>query len=276
MKLIADSGSTKTDWLLLDKDKKISFQTGGINPLFLTEENIKKEIQKAFPADVSFSDIRALYFYAAGCSTKERCFSLQQLLQTIFTKAEISTESDLLGAARALFQHEKGLACILGTGSNSCVYDGKEIVQNVTSLGYILGDEGSGAHIGKNFLIALLNNELPQEVLSDFEKEFSLEAEEIVQQLYTADYPSRFLASFAPFVAKHLQITAVANIVEESFALFFKHQIDKYKYQNLPIAFVGSIAWNFQTQLSKELQKRNFEAPLYLSKPIEKLAEYHA
>jgi len=182
----------------------------------------------------------------------------------------------LLGAARALFQHKKGLACILGTGSNSCVYDGKEIKQNITSLGYILGDEGSGAHIGKTFITALLNDELPSELKNNFFRQFALEAETIVQKLYTADYPSRFLASFVPFVAENLKYTEITKLVEDSFALFFKHQIDKYTYKDLPIAFVGSIAWHFKKQIKKELQKRNFEPPLYLPSPIEKLAEYHS
>ena len=276
MKLIADSGSTKTDWLLINKNYKISFKTQGINPLFLTEKEITKEIKKAFPNNISLEDVQELYFYAAGCSTKERCFSLQQLLQTIFSKAKIATESDLLGAARALFQHKKGLACILGTGSNSCVYDGKEIKQNITSLGYILGDEGSGAHIGKTFITALLNDELPSELKNNFFRQFALETETIVQKLYTADYPSRFLASFVPFVAENLKYTEITKLVEDSFALFFKHQIDKYTYKDLPIAFVGSIAWHFKKQIKKELQKRNFEPPLYLPSPIEKLAEYHS
>jgi len=275
MKLIADSGSTKTAWLLLDGAKKISFQTKGINPLFLTAAEVREEIQKAFPKAILFEQIEELYFYAAGCSTIERCSMLKELLQKIFTSAKIDTQSDLLAAARALFQNEKGVACILGTGSNSCIYDGEKIVENVTSLGYILGDEGSGAHIGKLFLTRLLNNELSEDIEKDFQKEFSMDTETIVQQLYTASYPSRFLASFAPFVAKYIHLSEIKAIVEESFALFFKHQIDKYNHQNLPIAFVGSIAWNFQNELKKELQKRNFETPLYLSNPIEKLAEYH-
>jgi glucosamine kinase len=277
MILIADSGSTKTDWRLVNKDGKInSFSTIGLNPYHITSEIVLNALASSDMAAIK-NTINKVVFYGAGCSSPEKKAILEKPLATFFANAEIEVEHDLLAAARATCGNEKGMVAILGTGSNSCLYDGDLIVQNVTALGYILGDYGSGVHIGKTFLQALLANELPSEITLAFKQQYNLHVTDILDAVYKQPLPNRFLASFSEFVFQHLDCIEMKDIVTQCFHSFFKTNICKYTdYQNLPLHLIGSIAFIYQDILTEVAKKYNVTIGNIIKQPIEELVKYHS
>ena len=239
MILVADSGSTKTDWMM---DGEIITENG-INPVTMSEEDILSHIQMM--ADDTVSEI---FFYGAGC-VEPFSEKVRKALMQVFPQAHVQVESDLLGAARALCGREAGIACILGTGSNSCLYDGERIIDNIPPLGYILGDEGSGAALGKHFLHDLYSGILPQEMIPLFEKETGLTLSEVIQRVYREPLANRFLASLSKFIHQHIDEPGLQRLVVENFEAFFRVHILPYNRPDLPVSFVGSIAWFYQDQL---------------------------
>ncbi len=276
MIVVADSGSTKTDWIIFDDLTRMEFKTKGINPFFLDNEQVKTDILKQFPKQIDIQSIEYVHFYGPACSTIERCQMVQLPLNSVFPKANITVKSDLLGAARALFQKETGIACILGTGSNSGLYNGDDIVENITSTGYILGDEGSGAHLGLELVKKIINHQIEKEIEDLFYKEYQLSAEQIIDKVYKGSYPNRFLANFTPFINKHINLPSIYKIVEASFSDFIDIHILPYpNSQDKPIACVGSIAFHFKELLQKITLKKNLNISKIISKPIYDLAKYH-
>lgn len=289
MILTADSGSTKTTWLLNynkgfsnDKDgmpndsesKEYSFQTQGINP-FHMQENIIYDIltQEVLPEvspylkHLNEGEVFDIHFYGAGC-TKEKSPIVSGLLKEVFPEAtEIEVDSDMLGAAKALFGDEPGIACILGTGANSCLYDGTKITENVSPMGYILGDEGSGAVLGKTFLNFLYKGD-HRDFIEVFESETGLTQPLIINKVYRETLPNRFLASLAPFIKKHLSESWIEEMVTDCFRLFFQRNIRHYNHPDLPCSFVGSIAFYFEDQLRKAGNMEQFHVGKVLKEPL--------
>ncbi len=280
MILIADSGATKADWRFIDKDGNISaFSTAGLSPLFWTSKEMAAEIKKKFPKKI-FSQISHLrshiYFYGTSCSSPSRIKIVQVALKKAFPGSKAVIEHDILASARALHGKYEGIACILGTGSNSCYYDGKKITQIKGGLTYILGDEGSGAHIGMEFIKAFLNNELPENVHKTFLKEYRLTKDKIFDAVYKKKYPNRFLASFAKFIHEHSSDPFIKRLVKQCMTEFFEKTVCKYEnHKNVPVGFVGSIANNFGGILQEVAQEKGVTINKIISNPIDELVKYH-
>lgn len=277
MMLIADSGSTKTDWCLIDdKGDKRNMQTIGINPYHMNSAAIKEVLDKELYPYLYPDSITEIYYYGAGCSTERKCRTIDSVLQDFFTKANIEVHHDLLGAARALCGNERGIACILGTGSNSCLYDGNEIVQNAISLGYLFGDEGSGAHMGKQLIIDYFQDEVPGEIVEQFKARFNPTVESILDAVYNQPRPSRFLASFSPFILENIGHPYMRNLVSGSFDDFFSKNVSKYAdYQSIKVNFVGSIAYYFKDILLESAAKSGISTNKIYRSAIEGLIDYH-
>ncbi len=275
--LIADSGSTKTDWRLIDEYANIHHtQSIGLNPYFTSEAEMVEALTsgplKLFAPD----EIEELHFYGAGCSSESQIAKVEQALAQVYPQAAIHVEHDLLGAARALCGNQPGIAAILGTGSNSCMYDGEHIVKNIASLGYILGDEGSGAYIGKVFLADALSGNIPPELAKKFEAKFKLTREKALENVYMQPFANRFLASFTRFLYQNLEHQYTKDLVAGSFRAFFEKQVMKYDdYASFPVNFVGSIAFNFSAILRDEAQAQAIEIGQILQAPIAALTLYH-
>ena len=278
MLLIADSGSTKTSWRLADENKKIyHFLTDGLNPYFKSQGEIVEELKSAliplFPNDVKVTQI---YFYGAGCSSSSKCELVNEALMQCFPGAKAMISHDILGAARAACANSEGIVCILGTGSNSCLYDGQKIVSVIGGLGYILGDEGSGSHLGKNLMEAFLNRELPEELAKAFTEKYHLTKEEIEKRVYEKPEANRFLASFSRFIGEHKQHPYFAAMIEQCFDIFLEKHVCRYPdYEHKQVHFIGSIAYNYTDFLRKSAQKKNISIGKILPYPIEELTLFH-
>jgi N-acetylglucosamine kinase-like BadF-type ATPase len=254
MKLIADSGSTKTEWILLKEETKF-ITTIGLNPVFVDDTIIAETILNSELNNFK-TKIKEIHFFGAGCSSETRKQIIKAGLSKIFNNAKIEVESDLLGAGISMFGKGKGIIGILGTGSNTGFYEEGEITQNISSLGYILGDEGSGAFIGKAFLKAYLENELSENINKEFRKEFNINLDEIIKRIYKDKFPNRFLASFLPFIYNHKNDEFIQNILNKSFNSFFEKTICKYdNYKNLEIKLIGSVAHYFSEEINSSAKK---------------------
>ena len=276
MILIADSGSTKTDWRLVSDDGTASsFETIGFNPYFITSASVLNELTSSKLVDIK-NDVKQVFFYGAGCSTEANCKVIFKPFSTFFSNARVEVEHDMLAAARATCGREKGMVGILGTGSNSCLYDGVNIVENVAALGYLLGDNGSGADIGKTFIKAFLGKELPADVEEDFNRRYKLKTTDVLDAVYKQALPNRFLAGFSLFVFQHLNNPYISKLVESRFELFFEKNICKYSdYENNTLNLVGSIASVYQDVFKKTAAKYNVAVGKVIKQPIEELVKYH-
>ena len=280
MMLIADSGATKADWRFIDKDGDISsFSTEGLSPLFWTSKEMADEINKKIPKKIESgvkSQKSEIYFYGTGCSSKERNKIVELALKIFSPKSNAKINHDILASARALFRNRAGIACILGTGSNSCYYDGRKITEMKGGLTFILGDEGSGGHIGKEFIKAYLNNELPEYLHKTFQSEYRLTKDKIFDSVYTKKYPNRFLASFAKFVHKHIDEPFIYNLVRKCFTEFFEKTVLKYEnFKYIPVGFIGSVAFNFKNILFSVAKENEVTISKIISNPIDDLVKYH-
>lgn len=277
--IVADSGSTKTHWRLIETDNSevlSSVETEGINPFFHNQEYIKKILNNNLLPALKDRDIDFIFFYGAGCSSDARRNLVKNALQSVFLSSTIHVEHDLLAAARATCKEEPGIACILGTGSNSCYYDGKKIMENIPALGYVLGDEGSGAYIGKEFIKLYLYKELPKKVCFEFEEKFKLSKDVILEEVYSKPNPNRYLATFVPFVKDNIYDKSVSNIVFNAFTSFFGSHIYKYKqHRSIPIHFVGSVGFIFKDILEDVAQRWLCNVGLVIQSPIDELVQYH-
>lgn len=273
---IADSGSTKTDWRLYENGKECArILTRGINPFYQDKDDIADIIDKNLKSYLIENHDTPLYFYGAGVINEEKAAFLKNIFSSFFS-AETEIGSDLLGAARALCGHKPGIACILGTGSNSCFYDGKTIRENISPLGFILGDEGSGAVIGKIFIGDLLKNQLSEDIKNDFLATHALNMAEIIERVYKKPFPNRFLASFMPYIISRIEREEVAAIVKNSIEAFFSRNVKQYDYTRYPVHFTGSIAYHIRDIIHAVAQKHNISVGKIVSSPIEGLKEYHS
>lgn len=277
MILIADSGSTKADWKILHESGEISNQsTRGFNPFIQNSEAIEIGLLEDFDDSLDKSKAAAVYYYGAGCSDDYRNSIVEVALQKIFPNAKITVNHDLLASARALCGTEAGVACILGTGSNSCLYDGLEITDNVKNMGFLVGDEGSGSHIGKELLRSYFYREMPKDILADFEKSFPEGQRGILDRIYDNPKPNVYLASFSKFLSNHKGHPYIQHLVFESFDEFIRRHVLKYDgCQSLKVHFVGSVAYYFKDILEIVLASYNLELGNIIKKPIDRLVEFH-
>jgi N-acetylglucosamine kinase-like BadF-type ATPase len=276
MILIADSGSTKTDWKGSDGfGKVVTARTGGINPYYLPAEDIIKEIKEA-RQQLASADFEAIYFYGAGCSTPEKKDRILEGLSMVFPYSEMEVNGDLLGAARALCQTEPGIACIIGTGSGSCVYDGVRISKSIPSLGFILGDEGSGAFMGKKLVRDYLREEMPREMIQTISRDLGISKDIILENVNWKPMPSRYLGGFAKFIHDHLDNDYIMDLVSGSLKKFVDHYVIRYKEAHqYRIHFTGSIAMNFMKVLRNVLMEKNLKLGNVEDSPIQGMIEYH-
>ena len=277
MILIADSGSTKTDWCYGTEIANCKIvQTEGINPFHQPEEKIQSIIYNELlpQLETPIQRCTAIYFYGAGC-LPPKTESITRVLQNTFPEADIFIETDLLGAARALCKNEAGIACILGTGSNSCLYDGKTIIQNIPPLGYILGDEGSGAVLGKRLVGDLLKHQLPDDLCQDFLKEYDLPPALILDKVYRQPLANRFLAGLTPFLFAHKHRPEIRNLLISCFTDFFTRNVMQYEYHDILVHFTGSIAFFFQEEVKEAALRLNVSIGKVLKSPLEGLKDYH-
>lgn len=275
MQLIADSGSTKVDWRAIAEDGSvIEISTEGINPVFQSREQIL-DIFNTKLVPVLGHGVKQIFFYGAGVVSPEVCGALSGYFKEVFPESECYAASDVLAAARALCGHKPGIACILGTGSNSCMYDGKDIVKNVRAGGFILGDEASGGYLGKRLISDFIKGLLPKEIEEVFVERYGLDYMAIVQKVYRESLPSRFLASFSPFLNEFKEHPYIHNLLRSSFDEFFKRNIVHYDYQNNEVNFVGSIAYYYRPIIEESAAAQGMKVGKIIKSPIEGLVEYH-
>lgn len=276
MVLIADSGSTKTDWRLIDIQQNIqSFETIGFNPYHISEKAILTELVSS-KLTIIKHEVKQVVFYGAGCSSLEKSNEIKRALEQFFTNANVEVNHDLLAAARALCGHDKGMVAILGTGSNTCLFDGEHIVKNVSSLGYILGDEGSGSYIGKKFISALFTNELSDEMMNKYKISFSFDLKDVLDAVYKKSLPNKFLAQFVPFVFEYRNVPEIASIIDVCFSDFFEKHICKYEnYQQYPLNIVGSVGFIFKDEIEKVAARYQVKLGKVIKQPIEELVRFH-
>lgn len=270
--LIADGGSTKIDWTIVSGISQKTFRSPGINPVLWDIGKIEQMLQEGLPHEI-LSDVESVYFYGAGCLGRSAEKMHEALMRVVAHDAEIEVESDLLGAARALFGNERGIACILGTGSNSALYDGKEIISNIHPLGYILGDEGSGASIGKHFLNALYKGRLPESLRKDFETETGLTYDDVIDHVYRQPMANKFLASLVIFVSKRRK--ECAELLNEEFDNFIEKDILPYNHCELPVGIVGGVGYEFHEELKEIFLRHRLKLNKVVAKPMENLVDYH-
>lgn len=276
MILIADSGSTKTHWVVLNSDKiENEVFTDGINPFYQTESEIQQLIQTQLINNLNASAVTSIYFYGAGCSFDEKKAMVRNALATHFGKIAIEVESDLLGAARGLFQDKHGIACILGTGSNSCSYDGNSIIENVSPLGFILGDEGSGAVLSKIFMADCLKNQVSETIKKSFFDKYQLTPAVVLENVYKKPFPNRYLAKFTPFLSENIQLPEVRKIVYNSFVAFFERNVQQYAFQELATSFIGSVAFHLRPVLQEAAMHCGITIGKIEKSPMSGLVEYH-
>ena len=274
--LIADSGSTKTDWALITKQNVfLRFESKGINPYFLNEKQIEHILQKeVLPYLKKYLPLlQAVYFYGAGCSNKENTLKLKHSIHQILKTDEIHIAHDMLGAARATCQHNKGIVGILGTGSNACVYGGQSIIQTAVSYGYLFGDYGSGAHIGKTFAQHYCDNTLPKELKTTFEAA-GYHPEKILE-IYKTPLPSKFLAALFPFIIRHKAHPFVQTLIEYSLQKYFEIQVMPIIHEKYTMHLVGSVAYILQEDLKNIAQNYKLEIKTIVKSPMEGLIQFH-
>ena len=278
MIIIADGGSTKTNWCLLDDEgKKIYFNTEGYNPYFVDETYIIDSLRKNLPEDLKFDKITEVNFYGAGVHNEEKANELKEAFQVVFHSSKIFIGHDLLGAARALLGKSKGFAAILGTGTNTCIYDGHDISHQIDSGAYILGDEGSGCYIGRKLLIDYLRGYMPEAVRSNFWDTYKLTPDDIQEHVYTKPLANRFCAQFSKFVydnTSNLEYTR--NLVKTSFEDFFRNLVSRYPdYKTYELNCIGSVAYNFRNVLEEVATDYGMKLGKLIRSPIDDLVQFH-
>lgn len=278
MIIIADGGSTKTNWCLLDENnKKIYFNTEGYNPYFVGSDYIVTSLKKGLPQDLAVEKIQEVNYYGAGVHNAEKAQIVEDAFRQLFPNAKIEIGHDLLAAARALLGDSAGFAAILGTGTNTCIYDGQKIVKNINSAAYILGDEGSGCYIGKKLLTDFIRGLMPEAVAKAFYDTYQLNESEIMDNVYTKPLANRFCASFSKFVYDNtVNIEYTQKIVNDSFEAFFENLVSKYpNYQNYTFNCIGSVAYNFRNVLEEKANQYGMQVGKIIRSPIDDLVAFH-
>ncbi|MEM7104406.1 MAG: ATPase [Bacteroidota bacterium] len=279
MQLIADSGSTKTNWVLLNKNEVIkACTTRGFNPHYLSEVDIISGLRSELVPclDKWVTAISKIWFYGAGCSGKIVNEKVQDALGVVFQDSEAEVNSDLLAAARSLCGNQPGIACILGTGSNSCQYDGLEIKEHIPPLGFLFGDDGSGAELGRLLVKAYFQKDLSAGVAEKFELAFGSDRTAILEKVYSSSTPNRELAGFAPFVVANLDHAEIYGLAKRTFRQFFENAVLKYTdHQKCPIHFTGSIAFHFQPLLNQFMKSYHLNKGVVTKGPMDRLIHFH-
>ncbi|MES2559265.1 MAG: ATPase [Bacteroidota bacterium] len=278
MKLVVESGSTKADWALVNEAGNISatFDTMGFNPFFHTSEFIGKEIRKNTELTSMASSVNEIFFYGAGCSSDHFKQIVAHGLMLVFNQASIHVDHDLVAAAYSTYQGKPCISCIIGTGSNSCYFDGHTLSEEVPALAYILGDEGSGSYLGKRLLTDYLYKKLPQDITDDFEDSYILSKAIIFENVYQKPHANVYLASFTPFVSKHKAHPYFHQIVYEGMKLFLENHVCCFpNYKNTPVHFVGSVAYHFSEILQEAAKDLDVTVSSIIKHPVEHLVDYH-
>jgi N-acetylglucosamine kinase-like BadF-type ATPase len=276
MILIADSGSSKTDWRLITPQGEIQqFKGIGFNPNYQTLEDMSRGLQVDFLLELK-DKVDQIYFYGAGCASENNKNQVKNALLTVFPNANVQVDHDLMAAAKATCGNEPGIACILGTGSNSCDYDGEKIIDKRPAPGFILGDEGGGAYIGRKFLQDFIHEEMPENLRKEVEKTFQLTVRSIINHVYKEPFPGRYMASFCPYISEHSNEPYYYQLIYQSFQDFFKKHVVKFKeYQKKPVSFVGSVAYYNSNILRKAAADAGIHVHLILEGPIAGLTLYY-
>jgi len=277
MVIIADGGSTKTNWCLIDDaGTRIYFNTEGYNPDFVGTDAILASLRQSLPDTLVQEQITEVHYYGAGISSAKKAEIVAAAMRQVFTQAKVFVDHDLLAAARALLGLNTGFAAILGTGTNSCIYNGKDVKLSVDSLGYFLGDEGSGSFIGKRLLRDYLRDLLPDGLQDAFRETYGLNRDEILDRLYNQALPNRFLASFAKFAYDHNNVSYCREIVLNGFETFFQNLVLHYpNYQDYSFNCVGSVGYNFRDALAQVAKSHGMEVGKIIRSPIDDLVDYH-
>ena len=277
MILIADSGSTKTDWRLMSGGDSVqAFKTAGFNPYFQTSGQIQATITTELLPQLETTDIREIHFYGAGCSTEQNRNLVRESVGGLFPEAQIHVNHDLLAAARALCGREAGIACILGTGVNACLYNGIEITEARPSLGFWLGDEGGGGWLGKTLVQHYFHGEMPAELASAFTETYSLTLPAVLENAYKKPFPNSYFAGFSRFLSGHLHHDYARQLIYDGFALFFDRYVGKFAAcQQYPVSFTGSVAFHYREILQKAAADRKITLKNVLASPIDGLVDYH-
>ena len=276
MTLIADCGSTKTDWVLCNGGNIIArARTQGLNPTHQESDEIYEILSAELPDEITSVTPDNIYFYGAGYAYDIANNRMRKALEGIFATKQIEINSDLLAAARALCKHEEGIACILGTGSNSCLFDGEKIVENTPSLGYILGDEGSGAHLGRQLLSDCLKHQLPQSLREKFFKQYNLDIATILEKTYHSSLPNRWLSGFTPFLSENKNVPEIKMMLKYCFTQFFQRNTMVYRRSWLPIHIIGNVGLNFSDEIRETAESLGLSVGNIEASPMEGLIEYH-
>lgn len=277
MILVADGGSTKVAWRVINNDVEYKdVYTDGFNPYLNTVEQISEILWKDLQPFIDTSSIETIYYYGSGCSNASKNYIVEQALESVFQKARIHVDHDLMGAALSVCGNSEGIACILGTGSNSCYFDGKNIVDKIFSLGYFFGDEGSGAYLGKQLISDYLHDLTPEHISLILENEWKLSKEKVLESVYHNPTPNKFLGSFSRFLEQKRDDEYVKTLLENAFRLFFKYQVCIYeKHREVPVNFVGSVAFHFQDMLKSIASELGITTGSFIQAPIDGLVKYH-
>jgi N-acetylglucosamine kinase-like BadF-type ATPase len=277
MVVICDSGSTKADWVFVNPGgTEMEMHTMGFNPVFHKEEKIVAELLHDFTGKVKTELPGVVNFYGAGCWDDNLKHEVKKALVRVFPNSNIFVEHDLLGAARATCGNNSGIACILGTGSNSCLFDGQRVIDNITNLGYLVGDEGSGSYIGKMLLRAYFYREMPRDLVEIFELEFPGGKQEVLDGVYEGLSPNVYLASFSRFMSDHKKHFFIEKLVYQAFSEFVDRHVRKYTgHLHVPVHFIGSVAYHFSDILKIVLEERRLTCGVIIKKPIDNLVKYH-
>ncbi|WP_235969817.1 N-acetylglucosamine kinase [Pedobacter planticolens] len=275
MILVADSGSSKTDWMAYSPNHTIKFSTQGINPYFVNAQDVVKILSKNKDISAYANMMKEVYFFGAGCSSPDKHETISNGLSTFFPNAFISVDHDLIGSAYATCGDKKGLTCILGTGSNISYYDGTSVHAGKHGLGYVLGDEGSGTYFGRKVLVSYLYNTMPEELSKAFAKDFEVDKDSVITNIYQKPFPNSYLAAFSRFMVGHKTHPFIQQILKDGFQEFIDTNIKDYKtYKTLECHFVGSIAFYYQDELRAVFAENNIKVGKVLQKPIEGIFEY--
>ena len=276
IKLIADSGSTKTEWCLLKNKKSFTFTSQGMSPYFVNGAGMEKIITEEVMPHLKETSIDKIYFYGTGCKSPANAKIVKKVFQKLFKDAAVTVDHDLSGAAKSLCGNEKGIACILGTGSNSCYYNGKRIAKNSPGIGFILGDEGSGAYLGKTIIQHFLYNIFDDDLRARFDAKFVTTDSEILEAVYKKPLPNRYLASFAIFLAENRGHYMIENIIEDGLNDFFYTHIIRYRESGkLPVHFTGGIAFGFKDVILQLCKGYDLQMGNIFKSPMEGLIKYH-
>lgn len=276
MKIIAESSATRTEWAIVDGNQIVEHAfTSGMNPYFQSRRQMSHSIRLELPETFFRRRLSHIYFYGAGCANLEKRKLMESSLVAQF-RTPVTVESDLLGAARGLFVHSQGVACIIGTGSNSCLYNGEEIVRNVPPLGYVLGDEGSSAYFGKIFLADVLKGIAPQELSEEFYEQYNVTHNMLMNEVYAGEMPSRSLARYGLFLADHLSDDYVRKIVYDGFMLFFRRNVAAYNFKDYSAGIVGGAAVRFQPVLEDAAKDFGIVIEKIIPASLPGLIEFHS